>query len=210
MAISENKERVAVTLDKEVMDSVKAIAEGERRPISNVIQILIEHGLRDRRKLRLGPAWAEQIIGTDIAFERYIHTYSDEEYQGVDEFGGEVYGETSQSHKFLAIGKVLDVFDWEGSMRIVVETKMLDDHSQPMNEKEAIFIGIEDLVNVIGLRGVDIFSRPSDAVTPDKIQDEEKAGNPQPQPKGSAKGKSRAKQISTKRKGGQEKNENIA
>ncbi|MDJ9033060.1 hypothetical protein PTM93_06005 [Clostridium perfringens] len=47
MAISPNKKRIQVSLDKENLEIIKKVSEKERRTISNTINILIEKYLKE-------------------------------------------------------------------------------------------------------------------------------------------------------------------
>lgn len=154
MAIADYKERVAVTLDRSTVEQIKEIAERESRSLSNVVQILADHGLRDREKYRLAPSWCDQILHKHITFERVWPQGEDgdeeSQFDEVHEAGPVIY---------LDIGFVVEVVEWRDTMRMVVEVDRRDDYGNATGEKELLFVFPQEVVKVVGDHGKMLFSR---------------------------------------------------
>ncbi len=185
MAIAENKERLAITLDKPTVEQIKEIAESETRSVSNVIQILVEHGLRDRGKYRFGPAWCNRILNKHITFERSSADWNGSYLMTED---GEEVPDVEHS-LYLEIGLVVDIVEWQGFMRLVVEVDKRDHAGEATDEKELVFVFPQDIVKVIGEQSRMLYSRASDAsALPDLKMAES------PSASGEHKGRRKAKQ----------------
>ena len=159
MTIADNKERLAITLDKDTVNQIKDIAEVETRTISNVIQILCDHGLRDRNKYRLGPTWCYQILNKHITFERPLPGSEQMGYARDDDDNEVEY--VADCTIVLDIGIVLDVVEWKEAMHVIVEVDKRDALGGTTGEKELLFVAPEHIVKVIGDHGRMFFSRTS-------------------------------------------------
>ena len=163
MRAKESKERITITLDEAILQEVKEVAEEQNRPISNVFQILVRHGLREMRKMRLGPGWSEKLIGAKVIIERNILYHTGRVNTVMDEYEREEEIEEIGSRDFLQSGRVIDVVEWRSEIHAVVEVEELYADGVPVgNETELLVMPLDGIVKVVGSFGNEIFQRPTE------------------------------------------------
>ncbi len=171
MSIADTKTRITITIDRELAEQVEEVSEQESRSTSNVIQLLVEHGLRDRGKYRWGPQWCMNIVGKRIVFECGTTDYDirTNEFDEVDvrdrkKIHADDDGDVTVHCEYiptLRYGRVLDVFEWNDSMRLVVEMNKQDEFDDPSEEKKLVFLTPDDILSVVDEREKTLFLRSS-------------------------------------------------
>jgi hypothetical protein len=156
MVNADNKERLAITLDKGTVERIKEIAEQESRNMSNVIQLLIDDGLRERDKYTVDTEWCAKLIGNMITFEeclpgqKYLRDDNGVIYIVEPDEDGNLRISDRQIQTDLMVGRVVDLVGWDGKVKIVVEVDKKDDIGANTGEKELLIISPSQNVQLVG------------------------------------------------------------
>lgn len=165
MAIPDNKEKVAVTLERKTMDKVRAICTTERRTVSNALQVLLEQALQFREKFKYAPPWAQNIVGRQVVFEYLLPANpngdenmeplfpSDAEreayYQEIamNEASGTILPTSTQ------VGRVVEVFPYQNQMLFLIDAPVLNHLGQEIGDRRKLLsVSMYCILKIIGLQ----------------------------------------------------------